>query len=260
MAPELWQGEEPGPAADRFALGLLAYLLLTGSRPFDAHLDPDAAVRSFSQGAAPAQERAAQNGRLRLPSHVSAVLERALSPSPQDRYPTAGEFARALREAIASPEPQGGTKPAVFISYRRDESAMAARVLATALESKYGLYVFLDTERVDSAVPFPEELERAVRKADVFVCMLAKRTLSSAWVNDEIRIACELNKPMIPVFQESFPEVKSSQTFPPHVAELLRRQAVHLLDRRGIYIDPALEKLARMIMDSGPASAGRHSG
>jgi serine/threonine protein kinase len=254
MAPEVWQGEEPGSAADRFALGLLAYLLLTGSRPFDTRLDPDAALRSFSQGPPAAHELAARNGRPGVPPPVSAVLRKALSLSVPERYSSAGEFLQALREGMANPESKAGTKPSVFISYRRDESAMAARVLATALESKYGLYVFLDTERVDSAAPFPEELERAVRKADVFICMLAKKTLSSAWVNDEIRIACDLQKPMIPVFQESFPEVKSSQNFPPHVTELLRRQAVHLLDRRGIYIDPAVEKLARMILDTSPAS------
>jgi len=78
FAPEQIAGQSATAAGDRFALGVVAYQLLTG------HL------------------RTAESRGLAAP--VEAVFDRALAEQPDRRYPTATAFVEALREALA-PDP-----------------------------------------------------------------------------------------------------------------------------------------------------------
>ena len=55
---------------------------------------------------------------------------------------------------------------------------------------------------------------------------------------------------MIPVFQERFSLPPSDKEVPPHVAALLSHDPVHLLDRKGIYLEEAIAKLAKMVNES----------
>src|SRR3954462_6777815 len=80
LAPEQIDGRGATAASDRFALGVVAYQLLTGKLP---SLD-----------------------RRGLATPVEAVFDRALADEPNRRYPTATAFVDALREALAAdPEP-----------------------------------------------------------------------------------------------------------------------------------------------------------
>jgi hypothetical protein len=80
LAPEQTDGRGATAASDRFALGVVAYQLLTGRLP------------------------AADSRELAPP--VEAVFERALADDPDRRYPTATAFVEALRAACeADPEP-----------------------------------------------------------------------------------------------------------------------------------------------------------
>lgn len=96
MAPEQFAGTF-SPATDQYALGVVAYLLLTGRPPFEgdiatvsqAHLNqPPPSLRTFNPAISPA---------------VDAVVLRALAKQPNDRYPSVAAFAQALREALAAP-------------------------------------------------------------------------------------------------------------------------------------------------------------
>jgi serine/threonine protein kinase len=80
LAPEQVDGRGATAASDRFALGVVAYQLLTGRLP---GID-----------------------RRGLAAPVEAVFDRALADEPDRRYPTATAFVDALREALAAdPEP-----------------------------------------------------------------------------------------------------------------------------------------------------------
>ena len=80
LAPEQLDDRGATSASDRFALGVVAYQLLTGKLP--------AATR------------------VELAAPVEAVFDRALAGEPDRRYPTAAAFVDALRAAeAAAPEP-----------------------------------------------------------------------------------------------------------------------------------------------------------
>ncbi len=97
MAPELWDGQDATAQSDIYALGIVAYEMLTGSVPFDAG-SPASVMRQHLNAQIPAVARVNPN----LPSHVQKALERALAKQPAQRFKTAGEFAAALATAPAA--------------------------------------------------------------------------------------------------------------------------------------------------------------
>src|SRR3954454_10122616 len=98
ISPEQAMGEPATAASDRYSLGVVAYELLTGSRPFEgAHFAVQARAHVEDPPPPPSSRRAG------LSVAVDAVLERALAKDPRDRYPSAGAFADALGRALEEP-------------------------------------------------------------------------------------------------------------------------------------------------------------
>ena len=186
-----------------------------------------------------------------MPPSVSVVLNRAMLAKPEDRYSSVREFFLEFKRAVEHPTGRAHDKINVFISYQRDQSAAWANMLAGDLAREHGIFAFVDTQRKDSAGQFPMKLQKAIENCDVFICLLAKRTLQSKWVQTEIRLACENGKPMVPVFQEGFVKPNSSQPVgDPDVQTLLDYDAVYLFDRRNIHVDYTIKELAKRIQDS----------
>jgi serine/threonine-protein kinase len=77
MAPEQWRGERAGPAADVYSLGCVLYEALTGIVPY---------------------ARKAADTEPEIPEGIDAVIERAVSKDPTDRYRTAGELIAAAED------------------------------------------------------------------------------------------------------------------------------------------------------------------
>jgi len=177
------------------------------------------------------------------------VLQRALATEPAERFESVGQFAQAFDSALLR---RGGwsTAPTVFVSYQHAPSAGWAVLLARELKEKHRIAAFVDTQRLDGAIQFPTKLSRAIENCQVFVCLLADSTLTSRWVREEIRLAHEFKRPMIPVFQESFTQVEQDDTLEPEIAALLNHDGVHLLDRRNVHIDHTIDDLARLVMDT----------
>jgi tRNA A-37 threonylcarbamoyl transferase component Bud32 len=94
FAPEQAQGERAGPSSDRYALGIVAWELLTGRRPFESE---SATAEAAAHVNAPIPAVSAAGG---LPRELDPVFERALAKDPAQRYGTAGEFVAALRAAF----------------------------------------------------------------------------------------------------------------------------------------------------------------
>ena len=104
MAPEQFSAKY-SPASDQYALGVMAFLFLTGRTPFEgdlaaltrAHMfEPPPSLHLLNPAVSPA---------------VEEVINRSLAKDPSQRYPTVASFASALRAAAAAPKAaqQGNT-------------------------------------------------------------------------------------------------------------------------------------------------------
>jgi len=246
IAPELWEGGVITPATDQFAFAALAYYMITGSKPFAGLDNPEVRAEFFRRGPEAAHQAAPRKGRAGVQRPVSDVLRRGLATSPAERYASVEQFARALVTALTSGRRSGDT-PRIFISYDRELSGPSARYVADKLREKHGVGVFMDTMGLDRAGRFPSRLAKAIEECDVFVCFLAASTLKSKWVNEEIRLAHEYGKLMIPVFQESYVEPDAEHEGPPPVTELVSHQGIKLFDVSGHYIEHAVADLAAMV-------------
>ena len=94
MSPEQAADEPLGPPSDVYSLAIVAYEMLTGRVPFEADT-PAATLLSHVTKPMPATREL----RGELSAHVEDVLRKALAKRPEDRYPSAGAFATALRPA-----------------------------------------------------------------------------------------------------------------------------------------------------------------
>ena len=96
LSPEQARGEPSTAASDRYGLGVVAFELLTGRRPFEGDT---AATEAFAHVNAPVPS--ARSLYPELPPGVDDVLERALAKDPADRPVSCGELVRDLRDAFA---------------------------------------------------------------------------------------------------------------------------------------------------------------
>jgi eukaryotic-like serine/threonine-protein kinase len=96
LSPEQAQGHRAGPASDIYALGVVAYELLCGTRPFESE-SPTAEAAAHANAPVPSISERCRD----LPPELDAVFQRVLAKRPEDRYETATAFVRELRNALA---------------------------------------------------------------------------------------------------------------------------------------------------------------
>ncbi len=245
VAPERWAGHAPTEATDQYSLAVLAYVMLTGTRPFEGQADPEVRRRNFLRGPFPAHDEAVRAGREGVPRAVTDVLARGLSVDPLDRFESVLDFSEAFERALTLR--RGRDRPRVFLSYQRAASSGWAHHFRDKLESVHLVSVFVDTLAKDGAPRIPDRLREEITGCDVFVCLLAPETLTSDWVRQEIQIAVESGKPMVPVFHEEFRPGEDQAHGDADVEALLAYDAVHLLDRRNIHVEHTITELAERI-------------
>ncbi|MGA2470124.1 MAG: protein kinase [Solirubrobacteraceae bacterium] len=104
LAPEQGRGEEAGPPADIYALGVVAYQLLSGRLPFEGKSLTELAIKQQNEQPEPLDKLVAGVS----PELASAVAV-ALRIQPQLRYPTAVEMGRAIEEGARGIRPGTGS-------------------------------------------------------------------------------------------------------------------------------------------------------
>lgn len=250
LAPEQWENAPSLPATDQYSLAGLTYLMVTGVHAYEGQEHPAVRKRNLMRSPIPAHEMAAQNGRHGVPQSVSRVLQLALSKDPEGRFASTKEFAREFQEAVRNPAARG--LPLVFLSYQRKTGSPWTILLRENLERDYGCKLFVDVEQRDTGGPFPKRLEREIERCDVFVCLLASTTLDSDWVRREIEVAHRSEKPMVPVFQESFKFPAEIQNLDPSLQALLQCDGVKFLDEQNLFLAEAIAWLGRVIRTLAP--------
>jgi eukaryotic-like serine/threonine-protein kinase len=109
LAPEQARGEEAGPPADLYALGVVTYQLLSGRLPYEAASLTELALKQQREEPPMLDTLVAAVG----PELADAVAI-ALALDPRERYRTAREMGRAMSDAqrgLAPSEPGGARAP-----------------------------------------------------------------------------------------------------------------------------------------------------
>jgi serine/threonine-protein kinase len=151
LAPEQAAGTTAGPAADRYALGVVAYELLAGRRPFEGDTGAGEALAAGRDPVPPISQL-----RHGLPSRLDAVFERALAKDPAERHSSCAELVGDLRRAFADdaePTRVRTAPPAQHVSARR--GGFLPWAIAVVLLAGAGVAAAVLLTRGDGGRPAP---------------------------------------------------------------------------------------------------------
>ena len=117
MAPEQMEDAPCTSAVDVYAMGVIAYEMLTGQRPFQLSTSNLAlAFRQLTDQQKSGVRKSPRELRTDIPSGVEAVILRALRYNPVERYQSARQFSEHLAKAlngVANDDLQNDTIPSI---------------------------------------------------------------------------------------------------------------------------------------------------
>lgn len=150
MAPEQMRGQPVDPRTDIYALGLLAYHVLTGQPAFGG---APGVVQSYLQVHGP---RPRPSSKVDIDPAIDEPVARALAPEPGARFANARSFARALRAVIHG---DVGETHDVAVLYVEGDAAVIAGAdevaralgLVVALTAPDSILAVIPRDRVDIA-------------------------------------------------------------------------------------------------------------
>lgn len=140
-------------------------------------------------------------------------------------------------EPPTSPEPRGG--PRVFISYRRDDSAIYADYLFASLRADVpDLRVFRDSDTLRPGMVYPDKIKETLAACDILLAIIGKKWLGATntggkkrihsaddWVRLEIAAALQYDKLVIPCLVGGA-RMPTQDELPQELAGLTLRQSI----------------------------------
>jgi serine/threonine-protein kinase len=118
IAPEQIRGKEVDGRADLYGVGVMLYEMVMGKRPFDAEQVVSLLMLHLKE---PVPRMEAIPGASGVPNYVPAVVTRALAKNPDQRFPDARTFARALELDTSAVAPADGTRPLPELMWEKPE-------------------------------------------------------------------------------------------------------------------------------------------
>lgn len=159
LAPEQARGEKATPASDRYALAVVAFELLTGTRPFERESSTAEALAHVSAPIPPASRLNPE-----LPPQVDDALARGLAKEPEHRYESAADLVHALRDALD--DAAGGTTIAalapVVQSRRRRWTVALITVGALLIAGVLAAALLAGDPKEEAATTVPKTVKETV--------------------------------------------------------------------------------------------------
>ncbi len=123
MSPEQCRGEEVDRRSDLFSVGTVLFELLAGRRPFPGDSVSEVTAKVLFSEPPDLQDQVAEP--------LAAVLRRALSKRPEDRFDSAVAMADALRGRTPSPADATVAETIVHVAADREPAVVSDAVLTT---------------------------------------------------------------------------------------------------------------------------------
>jgi hypothetical protein len=153
IAPEIWDGEPATKATDIYALGCVAYFLLTGQILFGA-TTPVAVLKRHVEG--PVFPKQWPSG---VPAGADAVLHRALAKDPNQRHVSASQLAADLQACEGQ-----AAKEQAAIAQEAKQQEEAARAAQVALAAEAARRAEEERARQEAERKAKEEADRKARE------------------------------------------------------------------------------------------------
>jgi serine/threonine-protein kinase len=155
MSPEQCTGQVMDSRSDLFSIAIVIYEMLTGEQPFNANN-----VHAVMVKVVQSNPEAPSVLNPTLPKGLDAVIAKALAKSPDDRYQTAADFAKALTpftknqsganaSAVDATRLMDVGKISIPGKQKKPTSVLAAAVLLIVLLAGGGVYYFIANPGVD---------------------------------------------------------------------------------------------------------------
>jgi eukaryotic-like serine/threonine-protein kinase len=129
MSPEQFAGHQINAPADLYSVGVIAYELLAGKKPFTGNVVTLMRLVLSEMPELPSRVN------LELSPRLDAVLLKALAKNAKQRYQSAQEFAQALKEAVDAARIEKSGAPVVVSA--AESAAMVAAAPASTIESGF---------------------------------------------------------------------------------------------------------------------------
>ena len=123
LAPEQARGEEAGPRSDLYALGVVAYQLMSGRLPYEASSLSELTIKQQREAPKPLQRLNPA-----VPPALAEAVGMSMAIAPEQRPANAMEFAEAIRNGARGVSPYTDTAATRHLGNRAgDASAAGAR-------------------------------------------------------------------------------------------------------------------------------------
>jgi serine/threonine-protein kinase len=153
-APEQVDGQPVDGRADQYALGCVAFEVLSGAVPFKREL-PIAVLYAHLSTPPPRLTAVRQD----LPPAVDDVVARAMAKSPDERYPTCADFADDLRAALGlDPYDPSRAAPTPTIPMTAFDPRTATWTAVVTADRDYYDSVSPVDERDNASISFPGDI------------------------------------------------------------------------------------------------------
>ncbi len=163
LAPEQARGEDAGPAADQYALGVVTYQMLAGRLPYEAASLTELAFKQQREAPVELHEINPE-----VPPTLSHAIARSMALDPEARYPGALAMGEALRAGSGGIEPPpaapGGDPTTATSMLDRDATPTDATRALPPREPRQPRRAPLQPRRGPSPPPAPPRTPKPQRR------------------------------------------------------------------------------------------------